>query len=643
MSRTDAIQQYHTALKAGLKYYNAQTAQHKSPYPQVLEDISNETQTSGQQLLGLIEIPLSLVTGTMTAGRKAAFAGNYMPILPDNSEFAAKWINLCQAQLDEGGIRDAIKCMEFMGRFYVIEGHKRVSVLKSLGALTIAADVTRIVPMWADTPDIRAYYEFMHFYKLTGLYQVQFTVPGRYQRLLARLGYAPDHVWTHDEKAEFLSVYMRFARVADEKLLQRLPGMQACDVMLECLEVYTMEELLKADDARLLKLINAILPDLGISAQEPADTHISTEPEVQEKNIVRQFLNDISRPATLRIAFVHSAPPEASEWTAAHDEGRRQLETAFESQIVVRSYIADRETADATLEEAVSDGAQVIFVTAPLLMGSARRIAALHPALKVLVCALSVPYAGIRTYYGRVYEAKFVLGAIAGALCQGEPIGCIARYPILGVPAAINAFVLGARMTCPDARIRLEWSSMPGQPLERLLDAGVRIITAQPGTVPSLADGSGLFVHRDGQLQSLAQEVWNWGRMYIKIVRSILDGGWEQEDAAPSVNYWWGLNGGVINVRLSDSLPDGTAQLAAILRSGLVGGSIQPFLTRMKDQRGRLRLDGERWLTPIEIMKMNWLSEHVTGTLPGASDVLEMSRETTQLLALPEDTDAPED
>ena len=635
MSRTDAIQQYHNALRAGLKYYNMMSAQHKSPYPVVLEDISNETQTSGQQLLGTIEIPLSLVTGTLTSGRKAAFAGNYMPILPENSEFAAKWINLCEAQLDLGGIRDAIKCMEFMGRFYVIEGHKRVSVLKSLGALTISADVTRIMPVWSDAPEVRAYYEFIHFYKMTGLYTVQFTVPGRYGRLLDRLGYAPDHVWTHDEKALFMSLFLRFSRVADERLLQRLPDQSVSDVMLQCLEVYSADELLKTDDARLLKLITAILPDLERDGTKPEESHISTAPEVQEKGIVRQLLDDLSRPASLHIAFIYSASPEESAWVAAHDEGRQQLETAYENQVKVRTYITSRETADEIMDEAVSDGAQVVFVTAPLLMGPARRIAALHPSVKVLVCALSVPYSGIRTYYGRVYEAKFVLGAIAGTLCQGEPIGCIAKYPILGVPAAINAFALGARLTCPDAKIRLEWSSMPGDPLETLRRDGVRIITAQPGTIPSLADGSGLFRVGERSLQSLAEEVWNWGRMYTKIVRSILDGGWGQEDTAPSVNYWWGLKGGVINVRLADMLPDGIAQLSAILRSGLVAGTFQPFLTPMRDQQGKLRLDGESWITPIEIMQMNWLSEHVTGSLPEPEDVLEMSRETTRLLALP--------
>ena len=73
MSRIDAINQYHAALKAGLKYYNARVAAHLDPYPEVLEDQINETQASGHALIGTIEIPSEYIVGTLAAGRKTAF------------------------------------------------------------------------------------------------------------------------------------------------------------------------------------------------------------------------------------------------------------------------------------------------------------------------------------------------------------------------------------------------------------------------------------------------------------------------------------------------------------------------------------------------------------------------------------------
>ena len=73
-----------------------------------------------------------------------------------------------------------------------------------------------------------------------------------------------------------------------------------------------------------------------------------------------------------------------------------------------------------------------------------------------VIVALDQPYSSIRSYYGRLYEAKFITGAIAGAMVANDRIGYIASHPILGVPASINAFALGAQMTNPRAQIELK-------------------------------------------------------------------------------------------------------------------------------------------------------------------------------------------
>ena len=58
--------------------------------------------------------------------------------------------------------------------------------------------------------------------------------------------------------------------------------------------------------------------------------------------------------------------------------------------------------------------------------------------------------------YARAYEAKFVTGAVAGAMAKDGRIGYICDYPIYGMIAGINAFALGAQMVNPDAKVYLE-------------------------------------------------------------------------------------------------------------------------------------------------------------------------------------------
>ena len=102
----------------------------EDPFPAVLDELVNMSSV-GSVNIGLVEVPIERIIGTYTGGRKAAFAGNFMPLMETKTEFGDKWINLCVAHLDQGGITDPIICYEYLGNFYVREGHKRVSVLRS--------------------------------------------------------------------------------------------------------------------------------------------------------------------------------------------------------------------------------------------------------------------------------------------------------------------------------------------------------------------------------------------------------------------------------------------------------------------------------------------------------------------------------
>ena len=181
---------YSEAQKRGKKEQKKCFSLGRSPYLPVLDEILTHQNILTEQNLGLIQIPLEHVVGTSTRGRTYAFAANFMPILDEKSEFACKWEALAEAQVSEG-IRDPIKVYEFMNRFYVVEGNKRVSVLKFYGADKIAAYVTRKIPAPSEDLDIKLYYEFMKFYEATGLNTVEFTRLGKANKLLESLPFSP--------------------------------------------------------------------------------------------------------------------------------------------------------------------------------------------------------------------------------------------------------------------------------------------------------------------------------------------------------------------------------------------------------------------------------------------------------------------
>ena len=653
MSRQEAREQYTKSQKLAQKSYRECVVQGLYPYPQVLDEIMNESFIAGQVELGVVNIPSEQIIGTKTAGRRSAFAANFMPLLDADSEFAAKWINLCAAHLGDEGIREPIRCYEYLGRFYVQEGNKRVSVLKSFNAPTIPGYVIRMIPKWSEDPAVRAYYDFMASYQLTGLYRVYFTRPGSFPKLQAALGFEPDHAWTPDERQHFVAGLTFFRDAYRKQGGEALP-LTIADALLVWLRVYKFEQLWKMPASELAKSIAAVWPDMKLAASA-APIDVSTETEEQRKeedpahpNIISRFLKSMF-PSHLNIAFINEGSPETSDWACAHDLGRQYLEAVMGSKVTTQVFnsVAPGEAAEAAIERAVDNGAQVIFATTPPLISACRKAAAKYPGLRVLNCSASMPNAGVRTYYSRIYEGKFITGAIAGAMSRDGHIGYVGSNPIFGVPAGINAFALGARLTNPRARIQLRWSCVEEDALGALARDGADLISNRDIPTPDrVQEPWGLCRTKpDGTLESLASPYWHWGNFYVKLVRSIFSGGWDalsSKDGEKAVNYWWGLKSRAVDVLLSQKLPAGVTQLVQILQRGVADGSIDPFLRPIRDQGGQVRSDGEKWFSPAEILHMDWLCDCVDGSIPSFDELLPRSKPIVRLQGVYRDQILPE-
>ena len=135
-----STEDYIKAYKSGKRDYQARLLRGVRPTLEVLDDILPEKVDYSEVPLGLVQIPAEQIVGTKTVGRSNAFAGNYMPILGPETEFARKWAILSTSHVEEG-IREPIKAYEYMNRFYVQEGNKRVSVMKFFDVVSIPGDV----------------------------------------------------------------------------------------------------------------------------------------------------------------------------------------------------------------------------------------------------------------------------------------------------------------------------------------------------------------------------------------------------------------------------------------------------------------------------------------------------------------------
>lgn len=630
-------QDYSEALKLGKKEYKSCVAQGRFPYLPVLDDILSREEVRTEQNMGLIQVPLDFVVGTSTMGRTFSFAANFMPILRENTEFAVKWANLSDAQVNEG-IRDPIIAYEYMNRYYVVEGNKRVSVLKYFHADSIMANVTRKIPKYSEDEDVKIYYEYMKFNEITGLFNVEFSKPGMAEQLLELTG-STTH-WDPEIRTEFNSLFLHFSKAYEFRGGNKLP-ITVGDALTAFLNVYGYKETLAMSDEELNTNIVKCWNEFVVLTQKQTVGLVMDPTSVQEKKSLLSYLLPTSN-RKFTVAFLYPKSPEESDWIYAHELGRNYLEETFSDQmntICCVSGVKEENVAD-VLNEVIHKGADIVFEVAPEMMKPSLKIAVDHPDVKILNCTLNTPHKYIRTYYARMYEAKFIAGVIAGALADNNQIAYIADYPIYGMIANINAFALGASFTNPRARIYLEWSTKKDYDRNRFLEENdISVVSDQDMITPNAANRQfGLYRIEKDRTLNLAMPLWNWGIFYEKMIQSILAGSYQTEGNSQerALNYWWGMSAGVIDMICSNNVPGGVRRLADHLKSDIRKGDMVPFYGEIYSQDGELRNKSNVAMKPEDIMEMDWLVANVIGNIPAMDTLIDAAQTVVQLKGVEE-------
>lgn len=620
MAREDYIKAY----KAGKKDYQSRMMRGEKPTLQVLDDIMPEPGTYHEVPLGLVQIPVDRIVGTKTVGRSSSFAGNFMPILRDDTEFASKWSKLSTSQTEEG-IRDPIKAYEYMNYFYVEEGNKRVSVMKFFGAVSIPGNVIRIVPRRTEEKENKIYYEFMDFYQAAPINYIWFSQEGSFLKLQEAVGKKPGEKWTEEELLKFSALYTRFTAGYEDEGGDRLK-ITTGDAFLAFITLHGYDAVEEKTTNELNELIVNSWEEFEL-LQEDEDIELKMKP-TQEKKPMLSMLFPVSSPKQ-KVAFIYEKTPGTSAWTYAHELGRLYLEQTFPDEVSTLCY--ENGTAgnvDMLIEESIKEGCNLIFTTTPSFVQASVKAAIAHPRVRIMNCSLNTSHRYIRTYYARMHEAKFLMGAIAGAMAENDRLAYIADYPIYGTIANINAFALGAKMINPRVKVHLEWYSRKDVDIEeRVREIGASCISGRDMVIPE--DDFrffGIYHMEDGHPRNLAMPLCHWGKFYEQLIQTIMDGTWKYDDSSSTtkaINYWWGMSAGVIDVVCSRYLPIGTKRLIELLKSTISSDVFNPFSGVLYSQEGVVQDKPNQSMLPEEIMTMDWLAENVVGSIPKKEELTE--------------------
>jgi basic membrane protein A len=226
-------------------------------------------------------------------------------------------------------------------------------------------------------------------------------------------------------------------------------------------------------------------------------------------------------------------------------------------------------------------------------------------------------------YFGRMYEARYLSGIVAGLKTKTNQIGYVAAFNIPEVVRGINAFTLGVRSVNPKAVVSVKWTNTWYDPAKEkeaakaLLAEGADVIaqhqdTAGPQQAAEEAGKWSIGYNTDMKDKApkayMTAPVWNWGPYYVAQVKAIMDGTWKP------TSYWEGMKDGIVDLApLTDNAPKGAKEAVEKAKADILSGKLHVFAGPIKDQSGAVKVPAGKTMTDQEMLSFDWFVEGVKG------------------------------
>lgn len=293
----------------------------------------------------------------------------------------------------------------------------------------------------------------------------------------------------------------------------------------------------------------------------------------------------------IKVGVIHlSDPADGSGYTYTHDlgiQGMQQNLNLSDDQIVRKINISDTD-ADATraaIQEGIDEGCNIIFTTSWGYMETTAEMAEEYPDIYF---SHGTGYMSngknFNNYFGRIYQARYLSGIVAGMNTKSNKIGYVAAMDSTNseVTGGIDAFAMGIYSVNQNAKVYVKvtnsWFDPDGEKAaaEMLLNMGCDVIAQHCDTEypQTLAQEKGVYsigynsdMSKNAPEACLCSVIWNWSAYYTSAVQSVIDGTWDGS------NYYGGMNENLVGLTsLADFCADGTEEKVEEAKAAILSG-----------------------------------------------------------------------
>ncbi|MBE6901075.1 MAG: BMP family ABC transporter substrate-binding protein [Ruminococcaceae bacterium] len=325
------------------------------------------------------------------------------------------------------------------------------------------------------------------------------------------------------------------------------------------------------------------------------------------------------------VGLILNGSKDDRSWSQSHFTAMERTAAELGLNTVCRDNVAVSDFA-AAAEELIEQGCEIIIVNSLSYADVILPVAEKHPDIYFFHAAGTTQGRNLATYFGRIYQARFLCGIVAGLQTKTNEIGYVAAFPYSEVNRGINAFTLGVRTVNPDAKVYVTWTeswvddAAATQATEELLkgrnidvltlhtDSNAPLDIAEKNGVMSIGYNTDNSEHYPDTYLTAA--VWNWDDFYTPYILKCLQGKFEGE------HYWQSYDTGTVSLApLTENVDEGIAEVVEQYSQKLQSGAFDVFYGPITDNNGMLRVAQDENMTDsILLNSFDWYVEGVVIT-----------------------------
>lgn len=339
--------------------------------------------------------------------------------------------------------------------------------------------------------------------------------------------------------------------------------------------------------------------------------------------ITNRYLKEEPEKTQTKVGIIYNGEVDDKGWGQSHYEGINESARELDLKIVYKENVPYDQSCMDAMENMIEDGCQVIICNSFDYGDWILKVAKKHPDVVFLHATGTETGDNITTYFGRMYQMRYLSGIVAGMQTETDSIGYVAAFPISEVNRGINAFTLGVKSVNPDATVHVIWTEswtdydLNKQGAEKLIsECGVDIIAMHCDSVAPLdvAEEKGVWSIGYNMDNSeiypnsfLTAPVWNWSAFYTPQIEKIIQGRYY------AGNYWQGSETGLIKLApLTANVKPGISTVVAEKKAMLDAGTYDVFYGPITDNEGNVRiLEGENMPDGLMLNGFDWYVEGV--------------------------------